>query len=255
MAEVGEGDGDIVRRGSLRCPDCGRATEVRDGIWHAIDSAGRSGRTLAQLTNDVPLTSRLYEATWRARSLSLLSGRRFPISEELSELGQWTAPAPGQVAVDVACSEGLYARRLARSGAFVLAVDHSLPFLRAVQRRCAREGLVVAPVRAEAQHLPLLDGAADVTAMGGSLNEIGDRSGALGEMARVLRPGGRAFSMSLVAARRPAGRLLQAALRPTGITADSALGTVDAFAGAGLRTVRCRLDGIVLRLDLEPAVR
>lgn len=247
---VGERQGEVVRQGRLRCPTCERATAIEDGTWHALGPA-RPPATPAQLLNRLPPTSRAYEALWRRRALSLLAGRSFPLDEELAELDRWARPAPGKVAVDVACSEGLYARRLARAGAQVVAVDHALPFLRAVQRRCRAEGVVVVPVLAAAQRLPLADAAVDVAVMGGSLNEIGDRPGAVAEMARVVRENGRAFSMSLVAAGSRVGRAVQRALGPGGVRFDTPAGTSEAFAAAGLVPRDRRLDGLVLRLGLE----
>jgi SAM-dependent methyltransferase/uncharacterized protein YbaR (Trm112 family) len=248
--EVGERDGEVVLRGRLRCPACERATVIEDGTWQALGPA-RPPPTPAQLANRFPPTARVYEAAWRRRSLSLLSGRPFPLEEELAELERWVRPGPGRVVVDVACSEGLYGRRLARAGATVLAVDHARPFLAAVRRRSRAEGVVVVPVLASAQRLPLLDGAADAAVMGGSLNEIGDRATALAELARVLPPGGRAWSMSLVTAAGRRGRAVQRALAPGGVRFDSAGGTAAAFAAAGLVPRGRHLDGLVLRLDLE----
>ncbi len=249
-AIVEDGDADVIRRGVLHCGACGRSTEVLDGIWHAL-GPHRPRRNAAQLTNRVPVVSQLYEAVWRRRSLSLLSGRHFPVPEELSELATWLAPHPGQVVVDVGCSEGLYARRLARQGTLVLAVDHALGFLKAAQRRAAAAGVLIAPVQALAQHLPILDGAADAFAMGGSLNELGDQAEAATELGRVVRPGGRGFSMSLVRGSTARGRALQSGLGVQGIDFPTPEATEQLFTAAGFGVVARRRDRVVLRLDLE----
>lgn len=206
-------DGRIID-GGLTCPGCARVSEVRGGIWHAMGDHSPQ-RTLAQLANVVPPTPQLYERLWRVRSLSLLTRRRFPIGEELEMLRGALDPGPGRPMVDVACSEGLYARALAAEGSPILAVDHSLAFLRRTALRSA--SLPVAPVRALAQHLPVRTAALAGAAMGGSLNEIGDAPGALREMTRVLAANAHGFLMSLGPAATTRGRLLQALVRPAGI--------------------------------------
>jgi SAM-dependent methyltransferase len=214
-----------------------------DGIWDAMQ--GRSApRTLAQLSNVIPLTARLYEDTWRRRSLTLLSGRLFPIDEELAELRAFVS---GGTVVDVGCSEGLYARALAAHGAHVVAVDHSMAFLRRAGWRARREGVRIDLVRALAQHLPLVDDSCDAAVIGGSLNEIGDLDGCLRECARVVRPGGRLFVMSLVRARTRRGRALQTLLRPSGIMFPTSDETIDLVTSAGFVIETTRRDRVVLR--------
>lgn len=228
------GGGRIID-GGLSCPSCGQVSEVRGGIWHAM-GPHRPHRTLAQLSNVVPPVPHLYERLWRVRSLGLLSRRPFPIAEELDLLVGHLAPGPGRPIVDIACSEGLYARTLAAAGSPVLAVDHSLPFLR---RTALRAGsLPVAPVRALAQHLPVRDGALAGSAMGGSLNEIGDQAQAVAELARVLGPDGRAFLMWLTPATTPAGRLAQALARPSGIAFPTEEDLLGWFGAAGVPAER-----------------
>jgi SAM-dependent methyltransferase len=222
-------------------------SQVVEGVWHAMGERCPH-RTLAQLSNVVPPTPQLYERVWRRRSLSLLSPRRFPIDEELGELVDAVRPATGQVIVDVACSEGLYARTLAAEGASVIAVDHSLPFLRRTRQRADALSRRVSPVRALAQHLPVRDASVDAVVMGGSLNEIGDQAAAIAEMGRVLKPGGSWFCMCLLPATRPVGRAAQMLVRPSGISFPT-LDDIEGWCGAaGLEVTSSRADGVVLRL-------
>ncbi len=240
------------------------ATPRADGI---IDAMGthRMARTPAQLLNRTAPVARGYEALWRTRALGLLAGRPLPIEEELAELLTAVSPVlPADVAagaraagerpvvLDAACSEGLYGRHLAHHGAEVVLVDHSRAFLRSALRRCRAEGVAehVTAVRAPVQHLPRPDTSVDAVVMGGSLNEIGDRVAAMAELVRVLRPGGRLFTMSLVPATGRVGRAVQAALRCSGVTFPRRAETV-ALLGPSMRLVDERLDGIVLRLTAE----
>jgi SAM-dependent methyltransferase len=238
----------VVRDGELACLACGRVSPVEAGIWHAM-GARRAARTPAQFSNVLPPVPQLYERVWRPRSLTLLSGRPFPIREELAELTAAVQPLAGEVVVDVAASEGLYARHLAATGVTAIAVDHSLPFLKRVVHRAAREGLAVVAIRALAQHVPLQSGAAHAVVIGGSLNEIGDQGAALDEAERVLRPGGRFFSMSLVRARTARGRLLQTLLGPSGISFPTEAETVAMATEAGLVVDEVRRHRVVLRVS------
>jgi SAM-dependent methyltransferase len=234
---------------TLTGPDGADPSEIDHGIWGALGGVAPP-RTLAQLSNVVPPVPQLYERVWRRRSLGLLSRRPFPVTEELAELDAALPDVAGARCVDVGCSEGLYARHLARRGAIVAAIDHSRPFLRRARLRAARESVEIAAIRATAQRLPFLDATLDAAAIGGSLNEIGDRAGAIAEAARVLRPGGRMFVMSLVAAPTRPGRILQAAVRPSGIEFPAASAATVEFEAAGFTVVDERLDGVVARTTL-----
>jgi ubiquinone/menaquinone biosynthesis C-methylase UbiE len=215
----------------------------------------RAARTLAQASNVVPPVPQLYERLWRKRSLSLLSGRPFPLTEELRELCEEVQPAADRVIVDVACSEGTYARCLAEHASAVIAVDHSMAFLRRLSHRSA--DLAIAPVRALAQHLPIRSGAVRAVVMGGSLNEIGDQAAAAAEMVRILGHEGRLFSMSLVQRPRQSSPSVMARTRAkvgaatsalSGVVVPTEAATVELFERAGLVIDSHRRDGSVLRI-------
>jgi 2-polyprenyl-3-methyl-5-hydroxy-6-metoxy-1,4-benzoquinol methylase len=243
-------DEDIV---TLGCGNCGHSTEFSDGIWHAM-GPHHMNRTLAQFSNVAAPTAHLYERLWRVRSLSLLSGRSFPNDEELRELTAALKPTNDRIMLDVACSEGLYGRELARHGATVIAVDHSLPFLSRLTKRCQDEHLDrVLPVQAMAQHLPFTSSAFHGVAIGGSLNEIGDRQTALNEMARVAVSGAHVFSMHLLRAHTVAGRLLQTALGPSGITFGPLPETHQLFRCAALNVDDVKRDRVVVRISATKA--
>jgi len=214
-----EDTGEIVA-GALRCSACNGQTAIRDGIWDALGSA-ELPRTPAQLTNYLPLTARVYEPGWRWLSLSLLSGRYFPLPEELTLLHELVQPQADQLYLDVACSAGLYARALAVPGAIVAGVDHSWAFLRHARHLAQERDLRISYIRASAQALPIKSAAATGVGMGGSLNEIGDQPMALREIRRVLSPDGHFFCMNLVAADSMWGQLIQVGLSTGGIVFPS----------------------------------
>ncbi len=247
--------GERVATGSLGCGSCGKQTAITNGIWLAMGPHRRQ-RSVAQLTNVWP-NALFYESLWRPGALSRFSGRKFPLNEELGEMLAALQPAPRKVFVDVACSEGLYARALADAGAAVFAVEHSVPMLRKVVGRSGDRPVVA--VQAVAQHMPFRSGSLDGAAIGGSMNEIGVRLSAVAEMARVIRSAHRAseagvvFSMHLNRGRTAAGRLLQSLLAPSGIVFDTAAGWQRDFAAGGLAVVTEHTDGIASRMTLRSA--
>ncbi len=208
-----------IEHGWLRSPT-GARYPIRDGI---VDLVGPSVRpdSPAQLTNYLPPTAWAYERTWRPHALTLLSGEPFGYVRELPLVTGLAAADRGGLIVDIACSNGLYARALeqARAGApgHVIGIDHALPMLRQARAYARAAGLRISYVRARAQKLPFADGSATVLAMGGSLNEIGDSNAALRELARTLTPTGRVVLMHLVQAERPLGRAMQQFLGLGGI--------------------------------------
>ena len=246
--EVMRQNASTLTDGTLTCRSCRCNSSVLGGIWLAM-GVHKPARTIAQLLNVVPPTPQLYERLWRHRSLSLISRGATSTETELNELRIALPKEDGaeRIIVDVACSEGLYARTLADASTVVIAVDHSLGFLRRVVERSV--GLPIVAVRALAQHLPIGSGVVDGVVMGASLNEIGDRTAAVMEMARVTKPGGRLFSMSLVAAGTRPGRIAQKLAGTGGIDFPTLTETVALFANAGFAVDTPRVDGVVARLS------
>jgi SAM-dependent methyltransferase len=97
-------------------------------------------------------------------------------------------PPPGRLALDVGCGEGRLPRDLAARGYTVAGVDAS-PTLIAHAREADPGGDYRV---ADAASLPFADGAFDMVTAFMSLHDVDDMPGAVGEIARVLAPDGRA---------------------------------------------------------------
>ncbi|NJM08975.1 methyltransferase domain-containing protein [Candidatus Gracilibacteria bacterium] len=247
-------DNGALHTGSLRCLTCGRSYAVRDGIADLLGSAILSSP--AQLTNALPLTAWAYERTWRPRALTVLSGEEFGYARELPLIMEMLAPQRGGLFVDIACSNGLYARAISKAlgsqpGA-VVGIDHSLPMLQEARTIAHREQLRISYVRASAQALPFARRAATGVAMGGSLNEIGDAPQALREMRRVLADNGRGALMNLVRSSSTPGAALQSVLGLGGIDFLPLPALNDALQQSGLRIVQQEQHGVVVFSQLAP---
>jgi demethylmenaquinone methyltransferase/2-methoxy-6-polyprenyl-1,4-benzoquinol methylase len=112
------------------------------------------------------------------------------------------ALAAGQRCLDLAAGTGVSTEELGRSGAVVVGVDLSLGMLQVGHR--ARP--TVPLLAGDALALPFPDGAFDAVTISFGLRNIVDTAGALKELARVTRPGGRLVVCEFSAPVNPAFR-------------------------------------------------
>ena len=96
----------------------------------------------------------------------------------------------GDLVLDLACGAGRHVEALAACGARVVGFDLSLAMLRAAQRR-ARAGLVRGDIRAIAFAASRFDVVVNLFTSFGYFERDEDHRAVLGEVARILRPGGR----------------------------------------------------------------
>jgi demethylmenaquinone methyltransferase / 2-methoxy-6-polyprenyl-1,4-benzoquinol methylase len=135
------------------------------------------------------------DLSWRRRAL------------EIARLGESAR------ALDVGTGTGDFALALlARSprSATVTGIDISAGMLEVAQRRAARAGYGVRYERmiASVEALPFADALFDVAVAGFVIRNVGNIPRGLGEMRRVLRPGGRAVILDLHTPPNPAVRRL-----------------------------------------------
>lgn len=119
-----------------------------------------------------------------------VSGHRTRVLELL-------APVAGECVLDIGCGPGLLTRDLAFGvgpRGRVRAMDVSAPMVALAQRRCAGMDWVTVE-RADAAALPFADAQADAAVITQVYEYVPDVAAALAELARVLRPGGRALIM------------------------------------------------------------
>ena len=98
----------------------------------------------------------------------------------------------GKRVIDVGCGEGRFSRMLAKRGAQCAGIDPTPGLLAAALDKGG-----MSPVRAVAEAMPLRDAAFDLAVSYITLVDIEDYAAAIGEMARVLRPGGRLLAANI----------------------------------------------------------
>ncbi len=111
------------------------------------------------------------------------------------ELLERATPQPGERVLDVACGTGIVARMVAQrtnGQARVVGLDLSPAMLEVARSVSAREGVEIAWHEGSASALPFPDGAFDLVLAQQGLQFFPDKAAAMGEMYRVLAPGGRA---------------------------------------------------------------
>jgi SAM-dependent methyltransferase len=117
------------------------------------------------------------------------------------ELIQRYAPGPSSTVVDIGGAAGAYALWLSEAGHSVHLLDAVPRLVTEARRRSALSARPLASCEVgDARSTPFHDGSADVVLLLGPLYHLpsaADRARALGEVARVLKPGGRLFAAAI----------------------------------------------------------
>lgn len=125
-------------------------------------------------------------ARWRATLLGQLTERA-----EIEAVFDLAGPLAGRRVLDVGAGDGTYGLEAAARGATVTALDVDPAMLDAARARAARRGVALELQTGRAEALPFGDAEFDIVLAVTMLCFVPDAQTAIGEMARVLRPGGR----------------------------------------------------------------
>jgi len=133
----------------------------------------------------VPIGPGVY-ASWRATPLGSITEA---IEQRL--MLELAGELEGRRVVDVGCGDGALACVMASRGADVTGVDPDPAMLAAARSHAARAGVSASFLEGRIEPLPFPDASVDVVVSVTVLCFVPDAAGAIREMARVLRPGGR----------------------------------------------------------------
>jgi ubiquinone/menaquinone biosynthesis C-methylase UbiE len=126
-------------------------------------------------------------ATWYAKNTARDDRRFRATARAVAE----RVPAGSRI-LEVAPGPGYLAIELARRGYAVTAVDISRSFVRIARKNAADAGVDVTVEQGNASALPLADASFDSVVCMAAFKNFADPVGAMNEMHRVLKPGGRA---------------------------------------------------------------
>jgi ubiquinone/menaquinone biosynthesis C-methylase UbiE len=204
-------------------------------------------------TQDLMLTGivpSIYERWWRPALGRVFKGLTGPgMEEEIRIARLLLGLSSGHSVLDVACGPGNFTRAFGRAvgeEGLAVGVDASETMLARGSRDNAAAGAGnVVLVRADATALPFEDACFDAACCFAALHLFEEPLEALGEMARVLAPGGRIAIMTSV--RRPIApsALVPAFERATGMRVFEPDEIVAALRRAGFAEVRRRVSGLI----------
>ena len=128
---------------------------------------------------------------WESEAANWIAWARKPGHDAYWDYGpmffEEMVPAPNGASLEVGCGEGRVTRDLQALGHKVRAIDAAPTLLRAAKDADPAGSYAVA----DAVRLPFADASFDLVVAYNSLMDMDDMPGAIGEAARVLRPGGR----------------------------------------------------------------
>jgi SAM-dependent methyltransferase len=139
----------------------------------------------ARARRDASAASAPPAAAWEAGDYRVFGRRLEPAAEQIV---RESGVGPGKRLLDVAAGDGNVALAAARAGADVVAVDFAPGLVAAGRARSC--GLAVEWRVADAESLPLDDACVDCVASNFGIIHARDSRRAVGELDRVLRPGG-----------------------------------------------------------------
>lgn len=177
----------------LKAPAARREFDATVGYLELLDDRGKHV-TPATIAMKLPVVSAVYERWWRPGLTRIAKGLSGPtMSDEYSRAQQLMHLTRGTVALDLGCGPGNFSRRFARTvGAEGLVVGYDGSRAMLDQAVAAEDELPqLAYVYGEATALPFKANTFDSVCCFAALNMFPEPFETLGEIARVLRPGGR----------------------------------------------------------------
>ena len=223
------------------------AAPIEDGYLDLLGDVDATGSHPGQRLMETAGLARIYEGLWRPVLGRLLMGARGPSmrDEQHIALGMLDLGTADTV-LDVACGPGNFTRGFGRAvgePGLAVGLDASREMLVRAVRETADDN--VAYVRGDASALPFRDATFDAVCCFAALYLIDKPFGAIGEIARVLAPGGRVAILSSVSRGLLPASVSDAVVRPAiGVRMFGRDEITDALRRDGLTRVRQRVSGL-----------
>ncbi len=177
---------------SLCCAMCSREYAINQGIPEFLsEELWRSDDPVLRRMTAIDKMAGIYETKlWYPIVMAIYGGARSPsMAELIRKVCRDVEPASGAV-LDVACGPGTFGRHVASASKPVFGIDVSRGMLRQGAANTAKEGVTnMHFARARVEALPFEARFFDAVICCGSLHLFADTSMALGELARVMKPG------------------------------------------------------------------
>lgn len=171
-----------------------------EGYYDVLQDGAPPVRSIAQWLMRTKLYSLGYQVG-RPIARKLVTGPNAPDrDEDRAQVSDWLGLRSDSVVIDVGCGPGnftgWFGAEVSPDG-LAVGVDASRSMLR--RAVVGNSGLNVAYLRGDAANLPFADGVADAVSCLAALYLINDPFEAVRELARVLKPGGRAVVLTTLA--------------------------------------------------------
>jgi SAM-dependent methyltransferase len=225
---------------------------------HGLNQAGYLDLLLTEVESTGPtqdlmgtrLVPAIYERYWRPALGRLAKGITGPgMAEEIRIARLLLGLGPGDTVLDVACGPGNFTRAFARTvgdGGLAIGIDGSRTMLERGGedlRQAELDNVVL--IRGDATALPLRDASVEACCCFAALHLFSDPFGALDEMRRVLRPGGRIALMTSVRRELTLRPLKPVLERTSGMRMFEGDEIILALSQRGFTEIRRRLSGLV----------
>lgn len=198
-----------------QCIECFTHYPVRDGVIDLLACASKQ-KSLAQALMEWPPLVHIYETRFWRLSPFITALAQISFEDEYKLIKNAADLEKAGKVLDLACGSGLYARRFSRDicAGLVVGLDLSFPMLGRAYKLMQIESLTnLIFIRASALEIPFEDNEFDVVNCGGALHLFSDPQVVLGEIYRVLKPGGRVTVATLRHRADPLGEHFSAARR------------------------------------------
>ncbi len=180
------------RNEEARCGSCSAAYPLAENVLDLLSGVSMTP-SLAQRAMESEAIVGIYESRWWRRSALVTRLLAISFEQEQELILRSVSLKGAETVLDLACGPGIYARPLAWKlpAGTVVGLDISLPMLRYASRRGREENLKnLVLIHGTALQLPFPSNRFDFVNCCGALHLFPDVPRVLGEIHRVLKPGG-----------------------------------------------------------------